>query len=106
MEEVLQEWNNLAEQVEIANKAALANVTPKLKILNLFGGARHKNNHYNKVEAAKVAGNAIQYRRKRAFIEILREEHSEEIFYQIARINIHVQENYLRLKFASYLFKI
>ena len=34
MEEVLQEWNNLAEQVEIANKAALANVkgTKNIKI--------------------------------------------------------------------------
>ena len=41
MEEVLQEWNNLAEQVEIANKAALANVGTK-NIKNFWDPATKK----------------------------------------------------------------
>ena len=53
MEEVLQEWNNLAEQVEIANKAALANVKGT-KNIKIFWDPATKNpasnNHYNKVE--------------------------------------------------------
>lgn len=92
MEEVLQEWNNLAEQVEIANKAALANVKGTKNIKIFWDPATKKpgiriitTTKWKKSELPKWQGMQFNIGESTDFIDlILREEHSEEIFYQIS----------------------